>query len=419
MNSIIIIIGNEVLSGDTLDTNSMNIGQALNNAGIPVIKKITIPDEKGQIAEALDEAILKADLIILSGGLGPTSDDITKQVISDYFNSRLVFNESVFENVKQQLKHRLPNLVKLSEDIALVPECAEILKNRLGTAPGLLIRKNRKIIIALPGIPYETEVLMKEQVIPWLNQKSNSTGIKVINRTIRTAGAPESLLSAIIKDIEEKLPSAISLAYLPHLGQVRLRLTAYGDNLKDISANLQPYFNSVADRLAEFVYGFDDEELPACIGRLLKERNATLSIAESCTGGFISHLITTVPGSSVYFKGSVTAYSNEIKIKELNIVEKILNAHGAVSQKTAEAMAKGIMKKFNTDYAVATTGIAGPDGGSELKPVGTLWMAAASKDKIISKNIVFDRGRLQNIEYFSVAALNMLRKLVIGNLTML
>ena len=411
MEAIIIIIGSEVLSGETLDTNSQFIGKLLNNTGIPVIKKITIPDDKAMITQALSEANDQAEIVIITGGLGPTNDDITKKTLAEYFNSKLVFNKEVFEHVKELFKNRFPQLTKLNEEQAMIPACATALRNRLGTAPGLLIEHLNKIVIALPGVPYETQNLMTEEVLPFLANKFNK--FTLINKNIRTIGLGESLIANQLKDIEDNLPENIKLAYLPHLGQVKLRLTAYGRDHASVSKQLELITNSISEQLSNIIYGYDDEELQECMGRLLKNEKASLSIAESCTGGYISHLITSIPGCSDYFKGSVVSYANEIKINELGIDENILKQFGAVSQENAEAMAQGIRNRFNTDYALATTGIAGPDGGSAEKPVGTCWFAVASKNKTISKKIVFDRGRKQNIEFFSINALNLLRKMIL------
>lgn len=412
MEAIIIVIGNEVLSGETLDANSQFIGTALNNAGINVMMKITIPDEPAAIRESISQAFEKSGLIIMTGGLGPTKDDMTRNVIADYFHCKMVFNKEVFENIKELFKNRYPKLTQLNENQAYIPECAIPLHNRLGSAPGLVIERNNKILIALPGIPYEAENLVTEQVIPWLDRLIKTKC--VVNRNIRTIGIPESYIANQIRDIEETLPSNIRLAYLPRLGQVKLRLTATGKNSKHLINELNPLIKSISDRLNTAVYGYDDEEFPACIGRLLRNENATLSLAESCTGGFISHLITSVPGSSDYFKGSITAYSNAIKVSNLGIDPQILEKFGAVSEENAKAMAEAALKHFNSDFSLATTGIAGPSGGTDEKPVGTLWMASAGRGKTSAKKIVFDRGRKQNIEFFSISAMNLLRRFILG-----
>lgn len=411
MDSIIVIIGNEVLSGETLDTNSQFFGKVLNDIGIQVIKKISIPDSKEAISAAITEAMQMVPIVIMSGGLGPTNDDITRDVIADYFGSDLVFNAEVFENIKVLLKHRMPNLTHLNENQAMIPACSVPLYNRLGSAPGLLIEQNDKMLFALPGVPYEAQNLMSEQVAPELKKRVFES--IVINRNIRTAGLPESYIANQVKDIETALPENIKLAYLPHLGQVKLRLTVKGKNRDDLETEIDSWIYKFSDRLGQAVFGFDEEELQDCIGHILKNKNSTLSVAESCTGGFISHLITSVAGSSDYFKGGIVAYSNEIKINDLNVDKKILEEFGAVSRENAEAMARGVLAKFKTDFALATTGIAGPGGGSDEKPTGTLWMAVADNYKVISKKIVFDRGRKQNIEFFSVSALNLLRKFIL------
>jgi nicotinamide-nucleotide amidase len=300
----------------------------------------------------------------------------------------------------------------LNEEQAVIPECAQVLLNRLGTAPGLLVEQEGKVLIAMPGVHYETVGLTDHEVIPYL--KNHLTGDRFVSRNLKLVGIPESYIANEIRDIEDSLPAHIKLAYLPHLGQVKLRLTAKGKDEQHLRSEIDALLEKIKARVEKNVYGYDDTDLPKAIGMLLSERNATLSVAESCTGGYLSHLISSVPGSSVYFKGSMIAYDNDIKTGLLDINKEIIQQYGAVSMENAEAMAKNIRLKFNTDFGLSTTGIAGPSGGSEEKPVGTVWMAAADKDKVISHKIVFDRGRLQNIQFFSVYALDLLRRFICG-----
>jgi nicotinamide-nucleotide amidase len=412
MDVALVVIGNEVLSGETLDTNGKLIGTLLADAGFVVKTKITIPDIAGEIKNTLTQLLANYDIILMTGGLGPTNDDVTRNVLADYFNSELVFDPVLFDHIKELLKHRHPNLTIMNEQQAIIPKCASVLKNNFGTAPGLLVRTEGKILIAMPGVPYEVKGLMEEQVIPLLIKEFSR--FKVINRNIRLVGLPESMIAGKIKEIEDSLPVHIKLAYLPHMGQVKLRLTAMGIDEKRILPELDALVSNISALLADYVYGYDDEELPATIGRMLKEGNSSLSIAESCTGGYISHLITSIPGSSEYFKGSIISYANEVKSKLLSIDKSILSTYGAVSEETAQAMSEGVRKLMNTDYSLAATGIAGPDGGTEFKPVGTLWLAASSSEKTITKRIVFYRGRLQNIQFFSTFGLDLLRRLIKG-----
>jgi nicotinamide-nucleotide amidase len=412
MEVALVIIGTELLSGETLDTNSQYIGRALSNAGIGVNFKVTIPDIAENIKNALDMAFAQSSVVIMTGGLGPTKDDITKNLIAAYFGSEMKFRPEVFEHIQELLKHRLPNLSLLIRDQAVIPECARVLVNRLGTAPGLLVEQEGRVLIAMPGVHYEAVGLTDHEVIPYL--KKLMQGESFVSRNLKLVGIPESYIANEIKDIEESLPEHIKLAYLPHLGQVKLRLTAKGNNETQLKQEIDIILEKIKSRVEKNVYGYDDTELPMAIALLLKDRKATLSIAESCTGGYLSHMITTVPGSSEYFKGSMVAYENEIKTGLLGVNEEIISQFGAVSMENAEAMAMQVRLKFKTDFGLATTGIAGPTGGTAEKPVGTLWMAASSEDKVISHKIVFDRGRIQNIQFFSVYALDLLRRLLCG-----
>ena len=408
MKAAIIVIGNEVLSGETLDSNSQFLGQQLFKIGIPVVKKISVPDEAAFIKDAIPECFSVADVVICSGGLGPTSDDITKKTLAEYFESELVFDEKVFENIREILKHHYKKFSEVHRNQAFIPDKATVLPNLMGTASGLLFTKNDKILIALPGVPFELQYICLNHVIPYL--LSMKTRSSILNKNIKTIGIGESVISEMIKDIEDKLPAGIKLAYLPSIGQVKLRLTAFSDINPDADELLQITTESISERLSAYIYGYDDDQIAGVIGQLLRDKNKTLAIAESCTGGYLSHLITSEAGSSDYFKGSLIAYSNEIKIKELNVPERIINQYGAVSRECAEAMAKGIREKVNSDYGIATTGIAGPGGGSADKPVGLVWIAVATSEGIESRDIIFDRGRLQNIHFSAVTALNLLRK---------
>jgi len=412
MEVALVIIGTELLSGETLDTNSQYIGRALTSQGIGVNFKVTIPDIAEDIKRALDMAFGLSSIVLMTGGLGPTKDDITKNLIAGYFRSEMKFRPEVFEHIQELLKHRLPKISYLNKEQAIIPECASVLENRLGTAPGLLIQKEGRILIAMPGVYYETVYLTDHEVIPYLKKLVHDESF--VSRNIRLVGIPESYIANEITDIEENLPEHIKLAYLPHLGQVKLRLTGKGNNKIILRKEIDEILAKIYDRLEKYIYGYDDTELPMAIGKLLSDQKSTLSIVESCTGGYLSHLITSVPGSSGYFKGSMVTYANEIKTGILGVNEDIIKQFGAVSMENAEAMAKNIQLKFNTDFGLATTGIAGPTGGSEEKPVGTLWIAVSSNDKVISHKIVFDRGRLQNIQFFSVYALDLLRRFICG-----
>jgi nicotinamide-nucleotide amidase len=397
MKACIIVIGNEILSGETLDSNSAFLGKQLNEIGIPVVKKISIPDKKEDIFKAIDQAFEVADVVLTSGGLGPTNDDITKQVIAEYFDSEFEHDEFAFKYITELLKQRGRKPQQVHYDMALIPKKAKALRNRLGTASGLMFEENGKTLISMPGVPYELRSITVDEVIPFLKKKNGS--LKLINRNIRTVGIYESLIAEKIKHIEDKLPENISLAYLPNLGQVKLRLTATGNNDDELKKQLQKIEEDILEIVGEHVYGFDDVSLEEAIGKILKEKNAFVGTAESCTGGYLAHTFTQHPGSSEYFKGSVVAYSNEIKMKQLQVKQETLEQYGAVSKECIEEMAKGALTALDVDYSIATSGIAGPDGGTEEKPVGTIWIAIASKDEVISEKLQFNRGRLQNIKY--------------------
>ena len=325
----------------------------------------------------------------------------------------MVLNNEVLESVKELLKNRIPPFILTLEELSMVPTNAKIFKNKLGTAPGLLFETNERTIISLPAVPFEMQGLILDKVIPYLKCKFPKNNI--INKNIKTIGISESVIAGIIKDIEANLPEHIKLAYLPQVGEVKLRLTAQGNDREKIQVDLNNIVTSLNEKLSEYIYGYDDLTINEAIGHLLKERNAFLSLAESCTGGYSSHLITSVSGSSEYYKGGVVAYSNEVKVKELNVNPNTLDNYGAVSKETAEEMAMGILKKFKSDYAIAITGIAGPNGGTQDKPVGTVWIAVSSEKDCISKTFYMDRGRLQIIQIlFQNGSKHGPRRLILG-----
>jgi len=412
MRVAVIVIGNEILSGETLDTNAQFLGQELSNIGAQVICKLSIPDTISEIKGALTYCFQKADLVISTGGLGPTTDDVTKSAISEYFNADLVFNSEVFENITFLLKNRYKTISDVHRQQAFIPSNGTALMNKMGTAPGILIRENNKIFVALPGVPYEMKYITCEHLIPYIKRHKQGDFIK--QKNIKTIGLGESVIAEMIAETEHQLPEAISLAYLPSLGQVKLRLTGISKNEAELDKDLAEVVQKIQDKLSEYIYGYGDETISQVIGRMLREKGQTLAIAESCTGGYLSHLITAEPGSSDYFAGAVVAYSNQIKISELNVPESIIANYGAVSHQCAEYMAKGIRDRFNTTYGLATTGIAGPDGGSEDKPLGLVWIALSDENGSDIKKIIFDRGRIQNIQFSSINALNILRKRIMN-----
>jgi len=402
----IITIGDELLIGQVIDTNSAWIAEQLNMAGIRVHQITSISDNQEHILTTLKEASERATLILITGGLGPTKDDITKQTLCKYFGTSVVFSEEAYKNIEKLFYHRGVAVSEVNRLQAMVPANCQVIPNVNGTAPGMWFEKDGCIYVSMPGVPFEMKTIVEQEIIPRLIHKSNQV---IIHRTILTEGIGESLLASIIEPWEDSLPSFIKLAYLPQPGMVRLRLTAYGTDREQLQAAINQAERDIYPYAGKYIFGFDDDTLESVIGQLLRDKHKTLSTAESCTGGNIAHLITSIEGSSDYFKGSVVAYSNEIKEKILNVPKQTLIDHGAVSEQTVVAMATGIRERFSTDYAIAVSGIAGPGGGTDEKPVGTTWIAVASPSGIISRKFLLGDHRGRNILKASKAALNMLR----------
>jgi nicotinamide-nucleotide amidase len=402
----VLTIGEEILYGHILDTNANFISTTLADIGIKVVMHLSVGDNFEDITAALSIAEAKSDLILITGGLGPTNDDITKKCLAAYFNTDIKRNEKLFNDLTAYFKKRGFPFTENNQRQAEVPENALILSNEMGTAPGMWFEKLDKIFISMPGVPHEMKYLMTEKIIPRIS-KIFQTSI-IYHKLIMTAGLGESWLSEKIRDWEDSLPREMSLAYLPSYGQVKLRITARGNDRQHLIEKVEKYKQSLKNYIGEYIYGEDGETIQEAIGKLLRLRKQTLSIAESCTGGYVSHLITSIPGSSDYFHGSVLAYSNKIKQKVLKVRMETLDRFGAVSMETVSEMAKGILKYYNTDYAIATSGIAGPGGGTEEKPVGTVWIAIADKNDTRAKKYTILKDRMSNIKYASTAALVML-----------
>ncbi len=412
MKAEIITIGDEILIGQIVDTNSAWISEQLNMHGIDVYQITSVHDDHGQILKALADAESRADLILITGGLGPTKDDITKKALCAYFECGLVINELVLEQVTGMLTRRHIKMNQLNKDQALVPEKCTVLPNTTGTAPGMWFEKNNVIFVSMPGVPFEMEYLMEKEVFPRLQGKGKVRSI--YHQTVLIHGIPESMLAELIEAWEVALPPFIKLAYLPSAFMIRLRLSAYGEDpagLKDeIAAQIEKLKMIVPSKN---IFGYNQDTMAGVTGRLLIGSNATVGVAESCTGGYIAHLITSNPGSSAYFKGGIVAYANEVKISVLGVKAETLAAHGAVSREVAVEMAYGAKKILQTDYAVATTGIAGPDGGTPEKPVGMVWIAVAGKHNLVAECYNFANNRERNIIRSAQTAMNMLRQLVI------
>ena len=412
MKAAIITIGDELLIGQTIDTNSAWMGAELSKSGFDVYRITSIHDKREDIIYTLNEAAGKTDVVLITGGLGPTSDDITKQTLCEFFNTRLVINTEVLRMIEEMISHRNFPMNDKNRRQAEVPESCRVLKNAAGTAPGMWFEKEGTIYISMPGVPHEMKHIMTEIVLPELNKRFTSQII--IHRNIMTYGTFEAKLAEILTSFESGLPENIKLAYLPASGVIKLRLTATGNTQKSLEELVNEQVNKLYQIIPEFIYGEKEESLELVIGNLLRSNKKTICTAESCTGGEIAHMLTSVPGSSTYYKGSVVAYANSVKTQLLGIQEYIIDKYGAVSEQTVKEMAIGARNLFKTDYVIATTGIAGPDGGTEPKPVGTVWIAVSSEKKIVCEKHVFGNDRITNIRRFSLTALNLLRKQIIN-----
>ena len=412
MKAEIITIGDELLIGQTIDTNSAWIASELSKLGIDTYQIISISDKRDHILKTLSEVTGRSDIVLITGGLGPTSDDITKQVLCEYFETRLVENKEVLANIEDILKRRNFTMNENNRKQAEVPENCMILNNNVGTAPGMWFEKMGTIFISMPGVPPEMKYIMSSHVLPEL--KKRFTSQIIIHKNIMTYGVPEAKLSEMLSGFEAGLPESIKIAYLPSYGIIKLRLSGRGINREAIEEVLEEQVAQLHNIIPDLIYGEEEESLEMKIGSLLRERNATLCTAESCTGGKVSQMITSVAGSSDYYKGSLVAYNNDIKTGILNVPENYLVQFGAVSRETVTAMAEKARELFSTDFALATSGIAGPGGGSEDKPVGTIWIAAASAVKTTAERYIFGKDRNFNIMRFSNAALDLLRRQIIS-----
>ncbi|TDB67003.1 competence/damage-inducible protein A [Arundinibacter roseus] len=407
----IMTIGDEILFGQITDTNTQWIGTELTRLGIRPIRKTSVGDQTADILSAIGEALLRADVLIITGGLGPTKDDITKKTLCEFFDTTLEINEVALSLITDFFTKRGREMTELNRQQAALPKVCTYLQNDWGTAPGMWFEKDGKIIVSLPGVPFEMKALMTHRVLPALKAYFNPP--LIIHKIIKTIGIGESFLAETIESWEDSLPLHIKLAYLPHFGQVRLRLTASGTNADQLNQDLEEEVTRVLPLISQYVYGYDAEELESLIGSMLIKEQATLSIAESCTGGFVSQKITSVSGSSRYFEGSVISYSNAVKMESLGVSESDLIQYGAVSEQTVKAMAEGVRKKLNTTYGLATSGIAGPDGGTPEKPVGTVWIACATPEFTTARLLKLSNHRSVNIELASAYVLDLLRKSIL------
>ncbi len=410
----VITIGDEILYGQITDTNTQWISAEIDKIGIKTIRKTSIGDSKSEILQILNESLLRANVVLITGGLGPTKDDITKTTLADFFNDTLVINEHAEAFIKDFFEKRGRPFTDINRQQAFIPSTANYLHNATGTAPGMWFEKDGKIIVSMPGVPNEMKYLMEHEVIPRLINYFQTPIIE--HQIIRTIGIGESFLAEKIAAWEDQLPSHIKLAYLPSFGQVKLRLSGLGESKVVLKKEINQEVEKILPLLGDAIFSLENEDLEQVIGSLLNANNETLSVAESCTGGYISNLITSIPGSSSYFLGGVVSYSNEAKMNVLNVKQETLTNFGAVSEQTVKEMAEGVRKVLNSTYGIATTGIAGPDGGTIDKPVGTVWLAVSDGKKTEARKLTLGNQRTVNIQYSGVAALNLLRRFIIETL---
>ncbi|WP_186756417.1 competence/damage-inducible protein A [Echinicola salinicaeni] len=406
----IIAIGDELLYGQIIDTNSHWISKELDKIGVRVVRKTTVGDNEKDILNAFSSADDRADIVLITGGLGPTKDDLTKPLMAKYFQCEVIPFKKAIEDVRHFFSKRGRELTPLNELQGHLPSKCHYIKNDRGTAPGMWFEENGTVWMSMPGVPHEMKHLMESFVLPKIQ---NIFPLPVIyHKVIKTVGIGESWLADLIHEWEENLPEHIKLAYLPSLGQVKLRLTAFGTSLDQLEQDVQFQLDKVIPIIQSYIYGYDQDELQNAIGRLLKTKGKTVALAESCTGGYISHLITSVAGSSDYFNGAIVPYHNQFKADLLGVKNSTLETHGAVSQETVIEMSEMVRKKFNADFGLASSGIAGPGGGSPEKPVGTVWISCASDSGTVTKKLQLTHNRELNIQYSAVAVLSLLRKVI-------
>ncbi|MFN8300691.1 MAG: competence/damage-inducible protein A [Chitinophagales bacterium] len=411
MKATVITIGDEILIGQIVDTNSAWIGKQLNQLGIKLHEIISCGDDAEQIVSALDRARATSQVVLMTGGLGPTKDDITKKTLVDYFKTDLVLNEEVWEKMKAIFEKRGLQVLEMNRSQAMIPRSCTMLPNMRGTAQGMWFEDKGVVFVSMPGVPHEMKHLMETQVLPRLQKQFSFPTI--VHATIMTAGAGESVVASKLAEFEAQLPDTMKLAYLPSLGVVKLRISAYGGDAQTAKA-VEEQKDKMKAILGDLVYTEGELSLQEYLGQMLLQRQAKLSCAESCTGGYISHLLTGIAGSSAYFDGSMVCYAYDVKEKVLGVKNETLNTYGAVSEECVREMLEGLLKLTGTTYGIATSGIAGPAGGTPDKPVGTVWIAVGNKEQIIARKFQFFPSRMENIQVFSAAALNLLRLFIEG-----
>lgn len=417
MNAELLTIGNEILIGQITNTNAVWMAQQLNLIGVSIVHMSSVADEKQAILKAFEDASKRADIVLITGGLGPTKDDITKMTFCEYFETELVVDENVLKDVTGFFSKRNKEVSDINKKQAEVPKGCLVIRNKNGTAPGMWMEKNNTIFVSMPGVPYEMKGMITDDVIPEIKKRFKLPFI--YHKTILTQGIGESVLAELISDWEDALTEKqIGLAYLPSPGMVRLRLSSKGFDEIELKNKIETEANKVKTLIEKYIYGYEEygqeqPKLEEILGKLLLEKNLKLGLAESCTGGYISHLITSVAGSSAYYNGCIVPYHNEFKHNLLKVDYAVFEKHGAVSKECVMAMAKETLTTFKADVSIAVSGIAGPSGGTDEKPVGTTWIAVAYADRVIPKQFVFGDNRQRNIQMTAMTAMNMLRKLIL------
>jgi nicotinamide-nucleotide amidase len=411
MKAIIISIGDELLIGNTLNTNAHWLGIELTQMGIQIIANWTISDDKNSIIEYIKSAQNQASIILITGGLGPTNDDLTIDAINSYFNEELVYHDDIWQNIRNMYLSRNREVHEPSIKLAYLPKNALPIFNTQGTAPGSLYLSENNLMASMPGVPYEMKKMMELSVIPAIKEKFSLPFI--INKYLYTAGVGETILSDELVEFEKNLPENFSLAYLPSVGKVRLRLTGRGNDLESLELIAEELSKKAFKAIQKYVYSTTEISFETVLGEMLRERGLTLGTAESCTGGYISHLLTSISGASDYFKGSIVSYSNEIKEEVLGVNSETLKQHGAVSEETVQEMLKGALKNLNVDIAIAVSGVAGPSGGSSEKPVGCVYIGIANQNKSKINRLQFTQNRERNIQLSAITALVMLKKFLL------
>ena len=406
----IITRGDELLIGQVIDTNSAWIAQQLNKMGIDVLRRVAVGDSKAEIITALDEELAKASLVIVTGGLGPTADDITKPLLNEYFGGKMVVNEQVLAHLKEMMIRRNRPVLERNMKQAEVPDVCTVLFNKMGSAPGMWFEKDDKVIISLPGVPFEMVSIMEDEALPRLKERFTSDAL--LHRSIITAGEGESYIAEKIKDLEEALPQHIRLAYLPGAGMVRLRLTGRCKDITMLDSELSTAQAAIAARIEHIVVALEDIPLEHVLANWFREQHKTLGLAESCTGGNVAHHLTQIKGASEYFKGGIVSYSNEIKEQVLGVATATIDQYGAISEETVTEMAKGAIKVLDTDYSFAVTGILDADGALYGVPSGTVWMAVADKQHVVTKKFYFPFDRLRNKDMATSMGMLMIWKFI-------